>query len=173
MNVIQRRDVSSKLPFMTIRTRLTLWYSSLLATVIIVFGISLFSILNWSWRSQVRDTMVFIAQQTLTDISRDPASGKIDMQNPDILDLISTYPFAIQVRDADGKLLRASSSLAFTDPFDRAGLAATEAVTRDVLLGKAHAHALVFTVPIVSETNQHLGTVQILYPLTTMEQATD
>src|SRR5947209_1186511 len=137
-----------KLPVMTIRTRLTLWYSSLLATVIVIFGISSFSILNWTWRNQVRDSMLFIAQQTVDSIIIDPLSGRIDVRSPRVLDLLSTYPFAIQVRDAQGNLVRSSSGLGdFTEPFDTESLKSTDVVTRDRLfLGKTH--ALVLTTPV-------------------------
>src|SRR5260370_12763014 len=89
-----------KLPVMTIRTRLTLWYSSLLATVIVIFGISSFSILNWTWRNQVRDSMLYIAQQTVDSIIIDPLSGRIDVRSPRVLALLSPYPFAIPFPDA-------------------------------------------------------------------------
>src|SRR5579871_1171481 len=129
-----------KLPVMTIRTRLTLWYSSLLATVIVIFGISSFSILNWTWRNQVRDSMLYIAQQTVDAIVIDPLSGRIDVRSPHVLDLLSTYPYAIQVRDAQGNLVRSSSGLGdFTEPFDSQSLNSTEVVTRDQqFLGKTH-----------------------------------
>src|SRR5258707_6884522 len=100
----------SKRPFMTIRTRLTLWYSSLLATVIVVFGISLFSILNWTWRSQIKESMSLVAQQTAENILIDPTSGEIVVHSPEALDVMSTYPFGIQVRGADGTLVRASGN---------------------------------------------------------------
>src|SRR5579859_2485766 len=92
-----------KLPVMTIRTRLTLWYSSLLATVIVVFGISLFAILNYTWHTQVEENMLYVAQQTVANITVDANSGQIELQTPEALDL-STYPYLVQVRRADGSL---------------------------------------------------------------------
>src|SRR5664279_4341378 len=104
MNTSQRGFVSSKLPVMTIRTRLTLWYSSLLAVVIVVFGISLFSVLNWAWRSQVHDNMLFIAQQTALNIVVNTETGNLEVQTPEVVDLI-TYPYLVQVRQANGQLI--------------------------------------------------------------------
>src|SRR5712692_5632198 len=162
-----------KLPVMTIRTRLTLWYSSLLATVIVIFGISSFSILNWTWRNQVRDSMLYIAQQTVDSIIIHPFSGRIDVRSPRVLDLLSTYPFVIQVRDAQGNLVRASSGLGdFTQPFDSESLNSTDVVTRDRLfLGKTH--ALVLTTPVHSPNGATVGTVQILSELDMMDAATE
>ena len=154
---------------MTIRTRLTLWYSSLLATLVFVFGISLFSILNWVWKSQVQDNMTLIAQQTI-DI--DPVSGGIVVHIPDGLDLIPYYATWIQVRQADGKLLAASSNLGqYTRPFDPEMLSTRETVARDVYVGKTHAYVL--TAPIRGWDGRILGTVQILSSLATIDAATE
>ncbi|MEP7285152.1 MAG: ATP-binding protein [Chloroflexota bacterium] len=159
------------LPVMTIRTRLTLWYSSLLATVIVVFGISLFSILNWTWRSLVKENMIYVAQQTAENINIDLSTGRIEVQTPEVLDyLISTYPFGIQVRQADGTLVRASSNLrTFTDPFDPDTLTSKEWVTHDLYLGKTHVYVL--TAPIPSSKGTIVGTVQVLSTLTTVDAA--
>ncbi len=165
----EKTQVSFKLPVMTIRTRLTLWYSSLLATLIFVFGISLFSILNWVWKSQVQDNMTLIAQQTI-DI--DPVSGGIVVHIPDGLDLIPYYATWIQVRQADGKLLAASSNLGqYTRPFDPEMLKTTESVARDVYVGNTHAYVL--TAPIRGWDGRILGTVQILSSLATIDAATE
>src|SRR5258708_35606935 len=99
---------AASFPFMTIRTRLTLWYSSLLATLIVVFGISLFAILNYTWHNQVEENMLFVAQQTLANISENPVSGQIDLQAPEALDMI-TYPYLVQARRADGRLVTSTS----------------------------------------------------------------
>src|SRR5450432_32797 len=169
MNTPQRRNGSSKLPVMTIRTRLTLWYSGLLATVIVVFGISLFSVLNWAWRSQVHDNMLFIAQQTALNIVVYTQTGNLETQTPEVVDLI-TYPYLIQVRQANGQLIQASSSpIRFTDPFDQEMLKSTETVTRDIMVGKTHAY--VMTVPIFAPSGNFVGSVQILSSLATIDAA--
>src|SRR4051812_38987453 len=92
---------------MTIRTRLTLWYSSLLATVIVVFAISLFSLLRWAWQSQVRDSMLYVAQQAVNVNSN---NGQLQVHIPKGSDLIP-YPFGIQVRDASGQLIGSSANI--------------------------------------------------------------
>ncbi len=156
---------------MTIRTRLTLWYSSLLATVIVVFGISLFSVLNWAWRSQVHDNMLFIAQQTAVNIVVNSQTGNLEVQTPAVIDLI-TYPYLVQVRQSNGQLIQASSNLVrFTDPFDQDMLQSTETVTRDLYVGKTHAY--VMTVPIFSSSGTFVGTIQILSSLSTIDAAID
>ena len=114
---------------MTIRTRLTLWYSGLLATIIIVFGISLFSIMNWAWKSQVRDNMLLVAQEAYTV---DPISGNVAVHIPDGLDLIPYYPIGIQVHRADGQLIATSSNIVnFKQALDQTALNVTETTTHD------------------------------------------
>jgi two-component system OmpR family sensor kinase len=159
---------------MTIRTRLTLWYSSLLATLILVFGISLFSILNWAWRSQVRDNMLYIAQQTAENIRVDPASGHLIANLPENLDLIPYYLYGIQVWERDHHLAGASSYLShYSRAFDEDMLFNSKEVTRDVYLGSSRQHALVLTTPILAADGQLIGSMQIVSLLTTIDAATD
>src|SRR5258708_25692739 len=160
---------AASFPVMTIRTRLTLWYSSLLATVIVVFGISLFAILNYTWHTQVQENMLFVAQQTVANISENPTSGQIELQAPEALDLI-TYPYLVQVRRADGSLITSTSGR--VDPFDPDMLTSQDRVVREVMVGKIH--ALVMTQPLKSvHTGTIVGTVQILSSLTTIDTATE
>src|SRR5262249_48140227 len=120
------KQLSGTLPVMNIRTRLTLWYSSLLATVILVFAISLFSVLNWTWRYQIQENMMFVANQTLQSLAIDPVTGHIEVQTPEAFDM-STYPYLIQVREADGQLVPTSGNYgSSTAPFDQAMLNATD-----------------------------------------------
>ncbi len=164
--------LADKLPVMTIRTRLTLWYSSLLATVIIVFGISLFSILNWTWKSQVTENMSYVAEQISDNMVVDPLDSHLEVHFPDMLLLIPYYPFGIQVWQADGKLVSVSPNLPqFSEPFDKDALFRSDEVIRDLTVRKTH--ALVLTRPIVSRSGQSTpaGSIQILYGLSTVDAA--
>src|SRR2546423_6799301 len=129
---------------MTIRTRLTLWYSSLLATLIFVFGISLFSLLSWAWRSQILENMAYIANQTLPNLSADSANGHLTATIPETLEQITYYPFGIQIWQADRQLVAASTFLGhYNKPFDAEMLGSADSVSRDVYLEPDNAHALV------------------------------
>ncbi|MCE7949152.1 MAG: sensor histidine kinase [Chloroflexi bacterium CFX4] len=161
--------------FMTIRTRLTLWYSALLATVILVFGISLFSLLNWAWHSQLQESMRFVAQQVIDLIRFDEV---MDTQaQPAIRKQLSRMPyftFAVQVWRHDGKLIAATDNVAdYGEAFDKDYIGSRTEVTRDIHLPAEDIHALVSTLPIYTVNGMFLGTVQILSPLTTLEAATD
>lgn len=160
---------------MTIRTRLTLWYSALLATVIIVFGISLFSLLNWAWHSQLQESMRFVAQQVIDLIRFDEV---MDTQaQPAIRKQLSRMPyftFAVQVWRHDGKLIATTDNVAdYGEAFDKDYVNSRTEITRDIHLPAEDIHALVSTLPIYTVNGMFLGTVQILSPLTTLEAATD
>ncbi len=163
---------------MTIRTRLTLWYSSLLATLVFVFAISLFSLLNWAWRSQIRENMAYIAQQTRDSLNVDPSSGKLIAHIPEGLDLTPYYPFGIQIWQGNGQnngqLVAASTYLGHYDkPFDAEMLNNPEGGMHDVYLPPGNMHAVVLTFPIRDEKDNLLGAMQILSPMTTIDAATD
>ena len=132
---------------MTIRTRLTLWYSALLATVILVFGVSLFSLLNWAWYSQLRENMDYVAERMLRLISVDPISGDL---NPPSLDneaaQMPFFAFGIQVWRRDGLLVAVSENAkTMQTPFDAPMLGNASMITRDVRLADG-THVLVATV---------------------------
>lgn len=159
---------------MTIRTRLTLWYSSLLATLIVVFGISLFSILNWAWRSQVQENMLFVSKQVVNTISIDQRTGRLVADIPEGLEPIAFYSFGIQIRDSSGALVGTSAYLSqYKKPFDEEKLASIDSEFRELWLNNKH--ALVMTAPIVDQRNGNrvIGTVQIASLLTTIDSATD
>src|SRR5258706_1902814 len=156
----KQKHTSGALPVMNIRTRLTLWYSSLLATVIVVFGISLFSVLNWTWRYQTSENMMVVANQTLQSLAIDAATGHVEVTTPEAFDM-STYPYLIQVRQADGQLVQTSGNLSkSTQAFDPEALKVTDVTTHDVYPDKRH--ALVMTAPVYTKDQKIIGTVQIL-----------
>src|SRR5689334_9120447 len=160
MTSTKQKQMSGTLPVMNIRTRLTLWYSSLLATVILVFAISLFSVLNWTWRYQIQENMMFVANQTLQSLAIDPISGHIEVQTPEAFDM-STYPYLIQVRQGNGQLVPTSGNFSSsTQPFDQEMLKVTDITIHDVYPDKRH--ALVMTAPVYSIDKKVVGTVQIL-----------
>ena len=47
---------------MTLRARLTLWYSGLLAGVLVLFGTAVYTLLSYSLTEQVNDTLLTTAE---------------------------------------------------------------------------------------------------------------
>lgn len=159
---------------MTIRTRLTLLYSVLLALVILIFGISLFRLLSWAWHSQLEEGMRVVAQQ-IVEIVRDGALSD-DESHPAIRKQLARAPyltFAVQIWRQDGQLIFTTDNVAYSAPFDAENRNSRVEVIRDIHLPAEGIHALVFTSPIYTRDSRYLGSVQILSPLTTLEAATE
>jgi heavy metal sensor kinase len=157
---------------MTIRTRLTLWYSGMLATVILIFSVSLFSLLNWAWREQQLDNMRQIAKVLLVQLSY--VNGKLATQHiPTELSSMTYSPFGIQIWHADGELAAISDNLRslrdFDRPADENGMQATTDTWREVTVHKLN--LLVYSVPLFNTDNQRVGTIQLVASMEPMNEA--
>jgi two-component system, OmpR family, sensor kinase len=154
---------------MTIRTRLTLWYSSLLATVIIVFSVSLFNLLNWTWREQLLDTMRQTAKNVLADIQFDKKTGELTSRtNPFMLSSNIYSSVAIQVWDANGTLVASSEILRDIDkPFDPVGLQTMEAGWREIEYSGGRLLAL--TQPIIHKDGRWIGSIQLVASMASID----
>ncbi len=153
---------------MTIRTRLTLWYSTLLATVIIVFGLSLFTLLKWAWTSQAVENMKYVAEKLIAENVFDDGGSMTRPQVPK-----KYYSYGIQVWRADGLLLAWTENMGMTESFDAERMGTPEETWRERTLPDG-THALVLTHPVFSRAEaKHIGAVQIASPLTTIDDATE
>jgi heavy metal sensor kinase len=156
---------------MTIRTRLTLWYSSLLATVIVVFSVSLFSLLNWTWREQLLDTMRQAAKSLHEDIKFDPVTGGVSLPYiPKRLASITYSQVAIQVWHTNGKLAASSENLsAITRPLDPSGLVSRDPTWREVEFSQLR--LLVLTQPLINPSGVLVGSIQLVASMESMNEA--
>ncbi len=156
---------------MTIRTRLTLWYSSLLAVVILVFGLSMFSVLNWAWKDQLQTNLTSVANQVFALIGQDE-HGHMIAQLPDLGDTITISPFYIQVWDSDGSPVRMSPNVSFKHPLDPYTIGTPERLfsTPDTN-GKIHLYVL--TQPVYTSPNAPPGSIQVATRLDAIDLATE
>lgn len=155
---------------MTIRTRLTLWYSSLLATVIVVFAISLFSLLSWTWRAQLMENMSGVADQIQSSVSYDSQTGQMNWKMPGSLSVMTMSQMLLQVWQADGQLIGASPDAKdYTHPFDTTAQDSTIDVWRDMSMPDG-TPALVLTKPIIWR-DKIIGSIQLVTSLATINQA--
>jgi heavy metal sensor kinase len=159
--------------FMTIRARLTLIYSAMLAVTSFLFGFSLLRLLDWAWHEQLRESMRSVAQQ-VTELILNETNGA--ESQPAIRKQLARMPylsFAVQVWRQDGTLLFTTGNVEYSEPFDAPSLHSRDEVVRDVRLSAENVHALVYTAPIYDNNGAHLGAVQILSPLTTLDAASE
>jgi two-component system, OmpR family, sensor kinase len=166
---------------MSIRTRLTLWFCALLATVIIVFGVSLFALLNWALRAQMQEQMQAAAEQMRAAVGNafDPFTGEFVLPTlqTQLQHQLSKMPsfasaYSMQIWWRDGRLVEQTGSIRQAQPFDPTTVQARAAVISDVYLAD-QTHALIYTVPLLDLKGRPIGIMQMMSPLTTLEAATD
>jgi heavy metal sensor kinase len=142
---------------LTLRLRLTLWYSAVLAGIILVFGLAVYALMNVGLTRQVDDA--------LTDTARGIIAASVYQRELQIvtipkLDRFGASRIYVQVWKADGQTLVASSDNFSTNaPFDEAALDRSRESHRDAYVDSVH--LWVVTVPIVTPVdNRIIGYVQ-------------
>lgn len=157
---------------MTIRTRLTLWYSSLLAVVIVVFGLSMFSVLNWAWTDQLKTNLISVSNQVFALIGQDE-HGHMIAQMPDMGDNITISPFYIQVWDSDGTPVRMSPNVTIKHPLDpnTLGLPIEDYLFSTPANDKVH--LFVLTRSVYTRPSDPPGSIQVAARLDAIDQATE
>jgi heavy metal sensor kinase len=142
---------------MTIRTRLTLWYSGLLTMIIVTFGIALIAVLNWAWIDQTQVNLMKVATQTLQQLEVSP-DGRMRAQLPDMTEMVGYGTFFIQIWDVNGKIIDRSNPN-ILPPLDRDKLGSTERQWSDVQIGDKH--FFVLTQPFYTPLDARPNTIQI------------
>jgi len=172
-------SLARQLPaFMTIRLRLTLWYTALLGATLILFSVLVYSLLSNNLWSQVRQN---VARQG-TDISKLVTGQLLRTQQLVViserglsfpeLDLFTSGAGA-QVVGADGVVYLQSRNLNGMSVPDYAS------ALPNIRKGKNHSYYiknnnvsfLVYSTPLVTERFGVLGAVQIVQPIDSVENA--
>ncbi len=153
---------------MSIRLRLTLWYSVLLTAVIALFGVVVWGVLALTLVSQIDQTLNKTAVQVLRVSAVVPINDLSIITLPQ-LELFEADGLYIEVLTADGVLNVASQNLGnFDRPLDSSSLNQKSATLRDVSVGGAHLRVL--TQPITTNGNL-LGYLQVAASLRDVDQA--
>ena len=146
---------------MSIRTRLTLWYTVVLTIFIVVLGTIVYTALALNLVSGLDRILRETASQVIST-ARVRSFPDIQVITIPELDVFGSNVY-IEVIDTDSKIVRKSTNLqSFSQPLDDPGLQSVEnthePVTRDVRTGGAHLRVL--TVPLMVE-NQIVGYLQV------------
>ncbi len=141
---------------MTLRLRLTLWYSAVLAVIIALFGCVVYGLTVYTLYKQIDTSLYKTADGILklsvlyTDLNR--------LAIPEI-DRFGAQGTYVQIWTNTGEWYASSANLHDRrDPLDPAGLTGTNRSTRDVSLPGAHLR--VMTVPIKAPDGRLLGYIQ-------------
>ena len=151
---------------MSLRLRLTLWYSAVLAGVLLLFGIAVYSILVASLVYQVDQTIRTAARDIIlaSSISRVQGGENVTIPRLDRFGVASLYA---QAWKTNGELVTQSDSLGqLKEALDPAGLAAGEQKARSVYAQGVHLR--VFTTPILTNDGRIVGylqTASLLQPI--------
>ena len=149
---------------MTLRTRLTLWYTAVLALVLVAFGGAVYTLLSLSLVRQIDTTLNIAADEIRLAFRRDV--GGIHLP-PMALDL--TANVYVQVWDAEGNLIATNISVA-QEPFDPDRLAEAETAYSEASYEGIHLRVL--TYPLASQPEGTVvGTMQLASSLTTADDA--
>jgi len=146
---------------MSIRTRLTLWYTAVLAIFVVALGVIVYAVLAFNLTAGLDRTLQGTANQVVSS-ARVRSFRDIQVITLPELDVFGSNVY-IQVVDQDGQIARMSANLQrFTRSLDESGLSWVETnhrpVTRNVRTGGAHLRVL--TVPLTF-SDQPVGYLQV------------
>jgi two-component system OmpR family sensor kinase len=161
---------------MSIRLRLTLWYSAVLAVMLLALGGGIYALLERNIHSNVDAELSSTADKILGASRVRAFSDILQVEVPPDLDLFSAPGVGVIVLDNSQTVIQKSQNIGpFSHPFDPAALALVESgqsVVRDVSIDKTNVR--VMTVPIAVTTDQgdqRVGYLQIAASLTEVQDS--
>lgn len=149
---------------MTLRVRLTIWFTGVVTAVLVLFGAIVYVLVSRSLIDQVQNTL----RQTADDLLR---ASRRDVRGITLPPLDLTANVYVQVWDAHGSLVVESANLmSLGEPLDESSLDVAVPTYNEVLIGPAH--LLVLSVPVVSPpSSEILGLLQLAGSLETVDHA--
>ena len=161
---------------MSIRLRLTLWYSTVLAVMLLALGGGIYALLERNIHSNVDAELSSTADKILGASRVRAFSDILQVEVPPDLDLFSAPGVGVIVLDNAQAVIQKSQNIGpFSHPFDPEALALVESgqsVVRDVAIDKTNMR--VMTVPIAVTTDrgdERVGFLQIAASLTEVQDS--
>ncbi len=168
---------------MSIRTRLTFLYASLLAIAMLLFSAATLSVLNWTMRRQVDETLLKAAKDVhleavlgaIPAVAQNPLLSELTRMRANSLDTPGLY-VQIWLRDqATGRVVLYDYSwsllgIGLAGPLDSKALTSTQEVRRDVSINGHHLRVATLPLKINGEIR---GAIQTGQSLRTMDAAND
>jgi signal transduction histidine kinase len=161
---------------MSIRLRLTLWYSAVLAVMMIVLGGGIYALLVRNIHSSIDSQLSSTADQILGASRVRTFSNILQVDVPPDLDMFRAPGVGVVVLDATHNVVQKSQNVGvFSQPFDTPALTRVEVgqtIVEDVAIDNAVVRVL--TVPIDVTTDQgyqRVGFLQIAAPLHDVQES--
>ncbi len=149
---------------MSLRARLTLLYTILVGSTLMIFGLAIYHLVSLTITEQIDQILEQTSSKIISAI-RLNAVGDLDVA-PDAADLnLATNVYA-QLWDRDRGLAASYNISGVTDPLDPLARYTSQPVTRDVSVRGAHLRVL--SVPL-SISNRPVGTLQVAASLAVVE----
>jgi two-component system, OmpR family, sensor kinase len=156
---------------MSIRLRLTLWYSFVLAALLIVLGVAIYSILSNNLRANIDSQLNNTADEIL-NASHIRLTNILEVVIPEDLDIFRASGVGVLVIDRNGAIVRRSSNLGalnqVLDPASLPSVTPSINVNHDVQLGGVHLRVLTVSISIAGE---QVGYVQVAASLESVDQS--
>jgi heavy metal sensor kinase len=141
---------------MSLRLRLTLLYSTFMGGILVVFGLTVYALVNIILLNQVDTLLAGVAREIVRATTVDSA-GKLNVVSFPQLDMTSSA--YVQVWSVDGRLITTSPSIGALDkPLNPNGLETGMTMYEDSYLDGAHLRVL--NVPLRLR-NRIIGTLQV------------
>ncbi len=161
---------------MSIRLRLTLWYSAVLAVMLIALGAGIYALLERNIHSSLDDELSSTANKILVASKVRTFSDILQVDIPPDLDMFRAPRVGVIVLDNSQAVIQKSQNVGpFSGAFDPEALSLVsngQSLLRDVMVDKITVR--VFTVPIAVTTDQgdqRVGFLQVAAPLTDVQQS--
>ncbi len=157
---------------MSIRLRLTLWYTLVLVVLLAVLGAGIYTTLSNNLRLNIDTQLADTADRILSASRVRQFSNILGVDVPEELDIFRAPGVAVVVIDNDHQVIRKSRNVGtFNQPLDPAALALVtpqNTVTHDVTVGGAQVR--VFSVPI-AVGDQQVGYLQVAASLSDVNES--
>jgi two-component system OmpR family sensor kinase len=152
---------------MTLRLRLTLWYSGILSAIIVVLGIVIYTMVATALTRQIDLSLESSAREVIHAISPTGNSLSLLINTLPNLERFGTPSVYVQIWLPNGKLAMKSERLLLTDPLDAPALKEGKAVLHEVTIQGAHLR--VFTRPVTTMDGNLYAYVQTAALLHTVD----
>lgn len=149
---------------MSLRLRLTLLYSVIMGGILLVFGVTVYFLVNVILYNQVDTLLAGAAREIIRATTVDSAGGLNVISLPELDITANAY---VQVWDANGRLVISSPSIGVSSqPLNPAGLQLGKTMYEDSYLDQIHLRVL--TVPLQLR-NRIIGALQVGASLTVVD----
>jgi len=155
---------------LTLRLRLTLWYSAVLAVIIALFGMMVYGLTGIFLVRGIDDRLRTTAEEI---INTSQLRRVLDVQflviPQEEVDRFGASSIYVQVWRADGTWVANSENLSLRQPLDRSALTREGSSQRDMVIDGSHMR--VVTAPIILTEDQVIGYVQAAQSLNQVDLA--